>query len=158
MIFGMKSSALQRWRPNGAWVGVSFALIVVAPFCDWAFACGCDWPWRGLAGLCNYFDAASQDKCPWCVHTVIGAVAVAGAVMVGGTAGACRFISPAWTWRTLFAVASVLLFLLLWAGITHWRFVSVERAAATEKKELEIVNAHRSVARTIAGPLERSRH
>lgn len=120
MIFYM-NTLIEHWRrPGQAWLGALFALIVSVPFCGWAFDCGCDWPWRGLATHCNYFAAESQDKCPWCVHTFLGMVAVAGSVAVGAVAGGYRPSSLAWTPRSLLVAASVLVFLLVWAGMTHW--------------------------------------
>lgn len=112
---------IEHWRwPGGASLGALFALIVNVPFCGWAFGCGCDWPWGGLAAHCNYFAAESQDKCPWCVHSFLGMVAVAGSIIVGAVAGGYRTSSLAWTPRSLLVVASVLAFLLVWAGMTHW--------------------------------------
>ncbi len=103
---------------SGACSGALFALIVIVPFCGWTFDCGCDWPWRGGSAHCNYFAADSHDKCPWCVHTFLGMVAVAGSAAVGAIAGGYRSSSPAWA--ALRVVASVLVFLLTWAEITHW--------------------------------------
>lgn len=78
-------------RPGGALLGALFALIVIVPFCGLAFNCGCDWPWRGGSSHCNYFAAESLDKCPWCVHTLIGMVAVAGSAGVGAIVGGYRY-------------------------------------------------------------------
>ncbi|MFH0343218.1 MAG: hypothetical protein ACHBNF_14065 [Chromatiales bacterium] len=95
---------IEHWRrPGVAWLGALFALIVSVPFCGWAFDCGCDWPWRGLATHCNYFAAESQDKCPWCVHTFLGMVAVAGSVAVGAVAGGYR---PSSLLDTAFVIGS----------------------------------------------------
>lgn len=103
---------------GGACSGALFALIVIIPFCGWAFDCGCDWAWLGGSAHCNYFAASSQDKCPWCVHTLLGMVAVAGSAAVGAIAGGHRPTSLAWA--PLRVVTSVLAFLLIWARITHW--------------------------------------
>lgn len=108
----------EQWgRPGGACFGVLFAFIVSVPFCGWAFSCGCDWPWRGLAAHCNYFLVEAREQCPWCVHRFFGILAVAGSVAVGAIAGGS---SPAWTLRSLWVVVSVMAFLLLWARITSW--------------------------------------
>ena len=53
---------------------VVFALIAVTPLCGFMFNCGCHWPW---ADHCNFFDALSKLKCPWCNNVAAGALSMA---------------------------------------------------------------------------------
>lgn len=89
------------------------ALIVVTPVCGALFACGCDWPWSGLASRCNAFLETATEHCPWCVHPLLGFGLPAIATIIGLIAGirAARQASRpgARTWRWLRAVALGLL-------------------------------------------------
>ncbi len=121
--FCVLNQMIRIWRPStGAFLGALFALLISAPFCGWAFSCGCDWPWRGLIAHCNYFLAGAPEKCPWCLHTLAGVIAVAGAMLIGAVAGGDRFASKRLAARVLMVVAVVPAFLLIWAGITGWYF------------------------------------
>lgn len=55
---------------------VVFALIAIMPLCGFMFNCGCDWPWSGLYHHCNFFDALSKLKCPWCNNVAAGALSM----------------------------------------------------------------------------------
>ena len=59
---------IQHWRMLALTLMVlTLMAIALAPFCNWLFQCGCDWPWNGLADHCNAFIPDSPQKCPWCV-------------------------------------------------------------------------------------------
>jgi hypothetical protein len=51
---------------------VVFSLIAITPLCGFMFNYGCDWPWSGLYHHCNFFDALSKLKCPWCNSVAAG--------------------------------------------------------------------------------------
>jgi hypothetical protein len=53
-----------------------FGLIAITPLCGFMFGCGCDWPWSGLYDHCNFFDALSKLKCPWCNNVAAGALSM----------------------------------------------------------------------------------
>ena len=55
---------------------VVFGLIAITPLCGLMFDCGCDWPWSGLYHHCNFFDALSKLKCPWCNNVAAGALSM----------------------------------------------------------------------------------
>jgi hypothetical protein len=55
---------------------VVFGLIAITPLCGFMFNCGCDWPWSGLYHQCNFFDALSKLKCPWCNNVAAGALSM----------------------------------------------------------------------------------
>lgn len=55
---------------------VVFGLIAITPLCGLMFGCGCDWPWSGLYHNCNFFDALSKLKCPWCNNVAAGALSM----------------------------------------------------------------------------------
>ena len=55
---------------------VVFALVAITPLCGFMFDCGCDWPWAGLYHHCNFFDALSKLKCPWCNNVAAGALSM----------------------------------------------------------------------------------
>ncbi len=40
-------------------------------FCNWAYRCGCQSWWAGVADHCN-IHAASPPHCPWCVSALAG--------------------------------------------------------------------------------------
>lgn len=62
---------------------IGSVLLLITPICGLLFACGCDWPGKGLADRCNYFDVAATRHCPWCSNPVIGAIAALLAIAVG---------------------------------------------------------------------------
>jgi hypothetical protein len=99
-------------------VGVVYALVVVTPFCGFAFACGCDWPWNGLAAHCNYFFPEAAEKCPWCRHTPVGVLAVVGAALVGAYAPRCFIGRARRMVRRLSLTAAPPAFLMVWAALT----------------------------------------
>ena len=55
---------------------VVFGLVAITPLCGFMFNCGCDWPWSGLYHNCNFFDALSKLKCPWCNNVAAGALSM----------------------------------------------------------------------------------
>ncbi|MEE9398415.1 MAG: hypothetical protein V3V31_15540 [Methylococcales bacterium] len=57
--------------------------IVVTPFCDLLFDCGCNWPWNGLAKNCNYFTKRSHLFCPWCNSLTAGTISVLLSITAG---------------------------------------------------------------------------
>jgi len=69
---------LRNWKPLDKSAVASAAIIaagvviLVTPICGDLFACGCDWPWRGLAQRCNYFETPSALRCPWCEYRTLG--------------------------------------------------------------------------------------
>jgi len=69
-----------------AWTVAAGIALLVTPVCGWLFRCGCDWPWRGLATHCNYFDATATVRCPWCEHPLASALAIVTSTAVGMTA------------------------------------------------------------------------
>jgi hypothetical protein len=76
-------------------------LLLITPVCGLLFACGCNWPGKGLADRCNYFDVAAIHRCPWCSDPALGAIAALLAIAVGlgvvqSIAGHCggRFRKP----------------------------------------------------------------
>ncbi len=64
MVFGW----LQRldFRLAGA-LFLSFAItaVLLLPFCDFIYSCGCAPFWAGAADLCNVY-VAGVSHCPWC--------------------------------------------------------------------------------------------
>ena len=59
-------SARRRRRALLGWVlGGLIAGMAILPLCDVNFDCGCTWPGRGAAALCDTRTAGAPD-CPWC--------------------------------------------------------------------------------------------
>jgi hypothetical protein len=62
---------------------VAGVAVLVAPICADLFACGCDWPWRGLAERCNYFQQSAAMRCPWCEYRTLGIATPLVATAIG---------------------------------------------------------------------------
>jgi hypothetical protein len=97
-----------------------FAMVIIVPFCGWAFNCGCTWPSLGLSDHCNINQAENTAKCPWCMHFSLGLIATGGAVSIGTL---CHYLLPQsispWL-RFGLMLISPGLFLLLWSFATPW--------------------------------------
>lgn len=106
---------LPSWR---SLTGIVFGLIILTPFCGYAFACGCTWPGFGLYEHCNIFQPDISPKCPWCQHQTLGLIASAGAPLAAVVAG--RLTGRLHTVPGLGLVLSApIAFLGLWALITR---------------------------------------
>ncbi len=58
-------------------------LIAITPVCGFLFQCGCDWPWSGLDGRCNFHLPDAVYKCPWCESMTAGILSTLAAVIGG---------------------------------------------------------------------------
>lgn len=115
---GLLLSAL-RWLPSWrSLTGVAFGLIILTPFCGYAFACGCTWPGAGLYEHCNIFLPDITPKCPWCQHQTLGLIASAGAPLAAAAAGRFTGKLAPFPGMGLILLAPIV-FLGLWALITR---------------------------------------
>ncbi|PPD03966.1 MAG: hypothetical protein CTY29_07530 [Methylobacter sp.] len=106
---------LPSWRTLA---GIAFALIIITPFCGYAFACGCTWPGFGLDEHCNIRLSDITPKCPWCQYQALGLTAGIGAPLAAALAG--RFtgkLTPTLGWGLV--LLAPIVFLGLWALITR---------------------------------------
>src|SRR2546425_9721454 len=62
---------------------LAVAAVLVLPYCNVLFDCGCGWPWAGLTQHCNIHSQRSPVHCPWCLHPLTGAASILLAALFG---------------------------------------------------------------------------
>ena len=86
---------------GAALLALAISAIVVWPFCDALFDCGCTWPWAGGSAHCNIHDPKAKHHCPWCTYPLAsnvslaaGAVAAALVSLTGDSRSRSRPAAP----------------------------------------------------------------
>jgi len=62
---------------------LAVAAVLVLPYCNVLFDCGCGWPWAGLTQHCNIHSQRSAVHCPWCQHPLAGTASILLAALFG---------------------------------------------------------------------------
>src|SRR2546428_6396930 len=62
---------------------LAVAAVLVLPYCNVLFDCGCGWPWAGLMQHCNIHSQRSPVHCPWCQHPLAGTASILLAALFG---------------------------------------------------------------------------
>ncbi|MGR9107122.1 MAG: hypothetical protein ACU843_09360 [Gammaproteobacteria bacterium] len=102
------------WIPvAGTVLGIA---ILITPLCGTLFACGCTWPFAGLAEHCNFFDPDEIHPCPFCEHLVFSIPVLSGGAWIAVRFSRSR-ISRKWLTQGSILIDS-LSAILLFASLT----------------------------------------